>query len=166
MGVVAPASYAILTTIITCVFGFINNIIFARKRVGLILAQTSCQVTIFAGGAFVLVPRMGLSGYFAAELSGYLAAVLFIYFKAVSWKNRQDVKIPWLVPGILLSVIDGIGVLLLSLPVMAEYREMAVILLIITTAFIVYRFVLVDQDYSLLIKLIRRLLNIKKQQEL
>jgi O-antigen/teichoic acid export membrane protein len=161
MGAVAPASYAILSAIIACVLGFAGNIIFARRRVGLILAQTICQFAVFAGVASILISKMGLRGYLAAELSGYVAAIIFIYFTAISWKKRHGVSIPWLCPGLLLSVIDGIGLLLLSLPTMEEYREMGMVLLIIATALIIYRFVFDDQDSDLLIKLIRRLLNIK-----
>lgn len=146
MGAVAPASYAILTTIIACVLGFAGNIIFARRRVGLILAQTSFQVTVFAGVASILIPKMGLSGYFAAELSGYVAAILFIYFAAVSWNKRHGVSIPWLFPGVLLSIIDGIGLLLLSLPAMEEYREMGMVLLIAITALATGRYLLTKDE--------------------
>lgn len=150
MGAVAPASYAILTTIIACVLGFSGNIIFARRRVGLILAQTACQVTVFAGVASILIPTMGLSGYFAAEFSGYLAAILFIYFTVVSWKKRHGVSIPWLVPGGLLSVIDGIGLLLLSFPAMEEYRMMGAVLLFAITVLAIGQFILTIEEFLMI----------------
>ena len=161
MGAVAPASYAILTTIISCVLVFASSMILSRRRVGLILAMTSCQVTVFAGVASILIPKMALSGYFAAELSGYVAAVLFVCFRAVPWMKRHSISISWLVLGMLLSVIDGIGLLFLSLPIMEKYRVTGMVLLIIATAFIIYRFVLDAQDHDLLTKLIRRILNIE-----
>ena len=154
-GAVAPASYAILSTIIACVLGFVNNIIFSRRRTGLILVMTLCQFTVFASLAWILIPLMGLSGYFASEFVGYVAAFFFIYAKAVSWKRRHGIIVPWLVPGMLLSIVDGMGILLLSLPIMEKCRVTGVVMLIVATSLIIYRFVLDCQDRNLL----RRLMN-------
>jgi O-antigen/teichoic acid export membrane protein len=163
MGVVVPMSYAIMSTIISCVLGFAGNIILARRRVGLLLAQTICQFSLFAGIASILIPKMGLRGYLVAELSGYVAAIVFIYFTAIPWKKRHVVSISWLVPSILLSIADGIGLLLLSLPAMEEYRMMAAVLLIVATALVIYLLVLDGQDRALLAKYIRQLLTPKNR---
>jgi O-antigen/teichoic acid export membrane protein len=151
MGVVTPASYAILTTIITCIIGFANNILFARRRVKLILAHTVFQMVAFVVVASTLIPKIGLIGYCAAELCGSFIAILFILFKTISWKKRHSVDIPWLLPVILLSIIDGLVLLILSYVHAEEYRILCGVLLITFSIFIVYHFVLTKQDRDLLI---------------
>jgi len=93
---------------------------------------------------------MELSGYFASEFSGYVAAFLFICSKAVPWMKRHSISISWLVPGMLLSVIDGIGLLLLSLPIMEKYRVTGVILMIAITAFTANRYILTKKECVML----------------
>ncbi len=146
MGVMAPMSYAIMSTIFSCVLGFVGNIIFARRRVGLLLAQTICQFAVFAGVASMLIPKMGLRGYLAAELSGFLAAILFIYYIALPWKKRHAIIISWLFPGVLLSVMDGLGLLLLSSPAVKDYRTMGAVLLFAITVLVIGRFILTIEE--------------------
>lgn len=162
MGAVAPASFAILSTIIACVLGFSSNIIFSRKRVGLILVQTICQVAVFAGSALILIPKMGLGGYFLAEFNGYIAAILCAYSMMVTWKKRHNVSIFWLVPVVLLSIIDGIGLLLLSLPFIEKFRELGTVLLGVITVLVIGRYILSTEEWTTIKSKMTRVPNLPK----
>lgn len=92
----APASLAILSSVLACLMGVVGNISFSRKRVSFIFFYTMIQTAFFLFTALFYVPLYGLSGYFFAELFGLVSALGFIWLTTSNWRKRNLVSPPWL----------------------------------------------------------------------
>jgi O-antigen/teichoic acid export membrane protein len=156
---VIPSSFAILSAVVNCLLGVAVNILFARKRVRVILLQTGCQMSVFVGAAVLLIPSYGLGGYLASELLGGMAALTFLGVASARWRAQHVVSPAWLMPATLLSVLAAVAILTLSHPSVSDFRLLGMFVVCAATSIVSYFFILERNERAAIKTLIYRKMN-------
>jgi O-antigen/teichoic acid export membrane protein len=139
---IAPATAALISSIFSCILGVVGNVALSRKRLYVILAYTSLQAIILLGLGLMLIPYVGLTGYFLAESFSMGSALLFVWYLSRTWRQRNGVSPCWILPMVTLSMLFVIIFCLSAWLEQSEHNLWVGLTLLISSIFFIYFFTL------------------------
>lgn len=97
-GAAVPAAVALISAVLACVLGVVSNAALSRKRLQVTFLYSFLHAATFLAIGILVIPRMGLTGYFFAEGVGIGGALVFVWFWSRKWRQRNDATPYWILP--------------------------------------------------------------------
>ena len=103
-GAIVPASAALISAVLACVLGVVSNVVLSRKRLLVTFSYSFLQAVTFLAIGLLIIPSMGLTGYFFAEGVSVGGALVFVWFWSRAWRQRNDATPNWILPMVALTL--------------------------------------------------------------
>jgi O-antigen/teichoic acid export membrane protein len=108
-GAITPASAALIASVLSCLLGVVNNVALSRKRMLITLQYMLIQAIVFLVFGIFLIARIGLTGYFFAEIASMGAALIFVWYFSRAWRRQNNTSQRWILPMVMLTLIMALA---------------------------------------------------------